>query len=104
MKFDWVEGTADVSDCESSDDEDGDGDADRVDNTDDDHQNRIADDRAEVFLPESDNNDSRNCDFSIALTDEVNSSNLNPCVVVQPCTSAYVEAQPSASTKYWRQY
>ena len=78
----------------------GDSDADRVDKTDDDHQNQIADDNAAVFLTESDNNVSRNYDFSIALTDEVNSSNLNPCVEAQPCTSTYVEAQPFTSYQY----
>jgi len=39
VKFDWVEGTADVSNCKSSDDEDGDvnaGDADRADENNDD--------------------------------------------------------------------
>jgi len=99
VKFDWVEGTADVSDCESSGDEDGDGDADGADETNGDHQNRIEDDDAEVFPPESDDNDSRDCDFSVALTDEVNSS-INPYVEAQPCTSTYVEAQPCSSNQY----
>jgi len=75
--------TADVSDCKSSDDEDGD-----VNNDDGDHNSQVDDSRTKDLPQVSEETDARNCDFSATLNDAANLVDvLNTSVEAQPCAS-----------------